>query len=86
MLGGNKILIEEQDTRVFLDFGTSFGLAKRYFDEFRQPRKFNDILVLLEFDLVPDLKGLYRCDYMEHCGFALELRASCRHGTGVSSL
>jgi ribonuclease J len=38
-IGGNKILLEDQDTRVFLDFGMSFSLANEYFDEFMQPRK-----------------------------------------------
>jgi len=66
-IGGNKILLEDQDTRVFLDFGMSFGLANQFFDEFMQPRKCNGILDLLEFGLLPNLEGLYRCDYLDHC-------------------
>ena len=66
-VGGNKILLEDQDTKIFLDFGMSFSLANKYFDEFLQPRKCNGVFDLMEFDLLPDLKGLYRCDYMEHC-------------------
>jgi ribonuclease J len=66
-IGGNKILVEDQDTRLFLDFGMSFSLANEYFDEFMQPRKCNGILDLLEFGLLPDLNGLYRCDYLSHC-------------------
>jgi ribonuclease J len=66
-IGGNKILLEDQATRVFLDFGMSFSLANQYFDEFMQPRKCNGILDLLEFGLLPNLEGLYRCDYLEHC-------------------
>ena len=31
-IGGNKILLEDQDTRLFLDFGMSFSLADQYFD------------------------------------------------------
>jgi ribonuclease J len=69
-IGGNKILLEDQDTRVFLDFGMSFSLANQYFDEFMQPRKCNGILDLLEFGLLPDLKGLYRCDYLSHCNLS----------------
>jgi ribonuclease J len=26
-IGGNKVLVEDQNTRLFLDFGMSFGLA-----------------------------------------------------------
>jgi ribonuclease J len=66
-IGGNKILFEDQNTRVFLDFGMSFSLANQYFDEFMQPRKCNGILDLLEFGLLPNLEGIYRCDYLDHC-------------------
>jgi ribonuclease J len=66
-IGGNKILVEDEDTQLFLDFGMSFSLANQYFDEFMQPRKCNGILDLLEFGLLPNLEGLYRCDYLEHC-------------------
>ena len=37
-LGGNKILLEDKDTKVFLDFGMSFGKRGAYFDEFMSPR------------------------------------------------
>ncbi len=66
-IGGNKILLQDRDTRLFLDFGMSFSLANQYFDEFMQPRKCNGVLDLLEFGLLPDLDGLYRCDYLDHC-------------------
>ncbi len=54
-IGGNKILVEDRSTRVFLDFGMSFSLANQFFDEFMQPRKCNGMLDLLEFGLLPDL-------------------------------
>ncbi len=66
-IGGNKILLEDQGTKIFLDFGMSFSLANCYFDEFMQPRKCNGVFDLIEFGLLPNLKGLYRCDYMGHC-------------------
>lgn len=66
-IGGNKILLQDLDTRVILDFGMSFSLANQYFDEFMQPRKCNGMLDLLEFGLLPDLEGIYRCDYLDHC-------------------
>ena len=66
-IGGNKILLKDQNTKIFLDFGMSFSQANKYFDEFMQPRKCNGVFDLIEFDLLPDLKGLYRCDYMGHC-------------------
>ena len=37
-VGGNKILLEDKDTKIFLDFGMSFGKRGAYFDEFMGPR------------------------------------------------
>jgi ribonuclease J len=75
-IGGNKILFEDQDTRLFLDFGMSFSLSNQYFDEFMQPRKCNGILDLLEFGLLPNLEGIYRCDYLDHCKLPSEETSS----------
>ena len=66
-IGGNKILLEDGKTRVFLDFGMSFKQANRFFDEFMQPRKLSGVSDLIEFGLLPNLECLYRCDYLEHC-------------------
>lgn len=57
-IGGNKILLEDQDMRVFFDLGMSFSVANQYFDEFMQPRKCNGVLDLIEFGLLPNLDGL----------------------------
>jgi len=65
-IGRNKILLEEGVTEIFLDFGMSFDQAGKFFSEFLQPRKCNGIGDFLEFSLVPDLKGLYRMDYLKH--------------------
>ncbi|MBN2518418.1 MAG: MBL fold metallo-hydrolase [Candidatus Altiarchaeota archaeon] len=67
-VGGNKILVKEGKTKVFLDFGMSFSTAGRYFDEFLQPRKCSGVLDLFEFGLLPKIEGIYRQDYLEHCG------------------
>lgn len=67
-IGGNKILLEDRGTKIFLDFGMSFNQAGKYFSEFLQPRKCNGIGDFLEFGLIPDLKGLYRRDYLKHIG------------------
>ena len=67
-IGGNKIIVEDGDTKIFLDFGMSFNQAGKFFSEFLQPRKCNGIGDFLEFGLLPDLKGLYRRDYLKHMG------------------
>lgn len=65
-IGGNKILLEDKDARIFLDFGMSFGQANKFFSEFLQPRKCNGLGDFIEFGLIPDLSGLYRLDYLKH--------------------
>ena len=67
-IGGNKILLEDQDTRIFLDFGMSFKRRGLYFEEFLMPRSANGIGDFLELNLVPDIKGIYREDLLEHYG------------------
>ncbi|MCW3983204.1 MAG: MBL fold metallo-hydrolase [Candidatus Bathyarchaeota archaeon] len=71
-IGGNKILLEDKDARVFLDFGMSFGTANRYFSEFLQPRKCNGLGDFFEFGLIPNLKGIYRQDFLKHMGIEKE--------------
>lgn len=68
-IGGNKFLVEDRGTRVFLDFGNQMGREKDYFSEYMQPRTFNGMGDLFEFGLLPRLKGLYRRDYARHMGF-----------------
>jgi len=65
-IGGNKILLEHKDTRIFLDFGMSFKQASLYFSEFLQPRKCAALTDFFELGLLPDIEGLYRGDYLRH--------------------
>jgi len=67
-IGGNKILLEDKDTRLLLDFGMSFNQSGKFFSEFLQPRKCNCIEDLMMTGLLPDLKGVYRLDYLCHQG------------------
>ena len=43
-VGGNKILLEDKGTKVFLDFGMSFGRVGKYFEEYVKPRTSNGIV------------------------------------------
>ena len=67
-IGGNKILLEDQDTRIFLDFGMSFRQSGMYFSEFLMPRNCNGLGDYFETGLLPDIKGVYRQDYLRHMG------------------
>lgn len=67
-VGGNKILLEDKDTKVFLDFGKSFSRRAKYFEEYLKPRQSNGIIDFLTTGLVPDIEGVYRDDLMEKAG------------------
>jgi ribonuclease J len=58
-IGGNKILLEDTDTKVFFDFGQSFTMGEAYFMDWLSPRRVNGIGDYLEFNLLPRVKGLY---------------------------
>ena len=68
-IGGNKFLIEDRGTRLFLDFGMQMGKYNQYFAEFVNPRSCNALGDLFEFEMLPKLKGLYRRDYAKHMDF-----------------
>jgi len=64
-IGGNRILIEDKDARVFLDFGMSFSKCGAFFEEYLKPRYsctgFKDLLTL---KLLPYIDGIYRADLL----------------------
>jgi ribonuclease J len=74
-IGGNKILLEDRGTRIFIDFGMSFSQNGKYFSEFLTPRKCNGVLDFIKTGLLPDLIGLYRLDYLRHMGRKREDRS-----------
>ncbi len=61
-IGGNKLLLEDGDWQVMLDFGLSFGALERYFEEFLTPRAAHGLSDYLQTGLLPPLEGLYRAD------------------------
>jgi ribonuclease J len=67
-IGGNKILLEDKGTKVFIDFGLQMGKAGQYFAEFLNPRNLSGMGDLFEFNLLPRLEGIYRKDYAKHMG------------------
>ncbi len=73
-IGGNKILLEDEDTHMLLDFGMSFSKSSLYFSEFLQPRKCNCLEDFISVSLLPKLKGVYREDYIKHAGWPKEER------------
>ncbi|MBP0133997.1 MAG: MBL fold metallo-hydrolase, partial [Nitrosarchaeum sp.] len=68
-IGGNKFLVEDKGTKVFMDFGMSFSAENQYFSEFLKPRGANSLTDLIELGILPRVEGLYRTDYARHMGF-----------------
>lgn len=58
-IGGNKILLQDKQTRIFLDFGQSFNFGADYFTSWLEPRRINGLGDLFEFGLMPRIAGLY---------------------------
>ena len=58
-IGGNKFVLEDRGVRVVLDFGTGFSDGSDYFDSSISPRGVNGAGDLFEFDLLPQIAGLY---------------------------
>ena len=67
-VGGNKILLEDKGTKIFIDFGKSFAKIGTYFQEFVQPRKSNGLGDYIDLGMLPDINGLYRNDLVAHYG------------------
>jgi len=62
-VGGNKILVEDKETKVLLDFGMSFAERDRFYsDPWLSPRNERD---LLEFGILPQIEGAYIFDQRE---------------------
>ncbi len=63
-IGGNKVLLEHEGSRIFLDFGMSFGNKGAFYEEFLQPRTNNGLRDLMELGITPKIDGIYRGDLL----------------------
>ena len=63
-IGGNKILLESREGRVFLDFGVSFASKRRFFGGYLRPRSLNLLHTYISSGIIPRLKGIYREDLL----------------------
>jgi ribonuclease J len=61
-IGGNKILLEDEDRRLLLDFGFPYKRHKLFYEEYLKPRSGAGLLDPLAMGLIPPLEGLYRDD------------------------
>jgi len=62
-IGGNKILLKDENTAIFLDFGKNFGRERQFYDEpYLSPREEKHLIYL---GILPEIKGLYKKDDIE---------------------
>ncbi|HIQ29900.1 MAG TPA: MBL fold metallo-hydrolase [Candidatus Caldiarchaeum subterraneum] len=65
-IGGNKVLIESGDSRVFLDFGMSFSAKRRFFGTFIQPPSFALVNDYLLTGVIPSIRGIYKRELLRY--------------------
>ena len=65
-IGGNKIKLNLDSTSLFLVFVMSFSQNGKFFREYMNPRTGNKLGDCLKMGLLPDIKGIYREDYLRH--------------------
>lgn len=59
-IGGNKILLQDRDTKVFFDFGMSFSMKKKFYSPpFLSPKSEKS---LQELEILPKISGVYKFD------------------------
>jgi len=68
-IGGNKFLVKDKDTTLFMDFGMSFSEEGQFFSQFMGARGSNALTDMFELGILPKIKGMYRRDYAKHVGF-----------------
>ena len=61
-IGGNKILLQDGDNKVWLDFGLNFGRMGKYYEEYLKPRSCLGIYEPIQMGLLPPISDLYRSD------------------------
>jgi ribonuclease J len=61
-IGGNKILLEDDGRKLFLDFGYPYSKYRIFYEEYLKPRPGAGLLDLLVMGLLPPIEGIYRAD------------------------
>jgi ribonuclease J len=61
-IGGNKVLLEDDKGKLFLDFGYPYSKYRLFYEEYLKPRAGAGLLDLLVMGLLPQLEGIYRTD------------------------
>ncbi|MDO9537652.1 MAG: MBL fold metallo-hydrolase [Thermoplasmata archaeon] len=68
-IGGNKILVESEETRIMLDFGARMGFESTFFSEFVDARTNTSLRDRLIIGAMPFIPGIYRSDKIQPLGW-----------------
>jgi ribonuclease J len=71
-IGGNKILVEDRDARIWLDMGATFGFGSQFFVEYLTARKRFGLRDYFALNLLPKLPGLYSQEMLTPAAFPYE--------------
>jgi len=71
-IGGNKILVEDGDARIWLDMGATFGFGSEFFVEYLTARKRFGLRDYFGLNLLPKLPGLYSHEMLTPADFPYE--------------
>src|SRR5213594_304365 len=71
-IGGNKVLVEDRDARIWLDMGSTFDFGSEYFVEYLTPRERFGLRDYFALGLLPKLPGLYGADWLDRAGLPHE--------------
>lgn len=61
-IGGNKILLEDGEKKLFFDFGRNFGAEGEFYEEFIQPKTLAGLYEHVQMGFLPPFRDLYRDD------------------------
>src|SRR2546421_12987380 len=67
-IGGNKVLVEDRDARIWLDMGATFDFGSEYFVEYLMPRERFGLRDYFALGLLPKLPGLYGAEGLDPSG------------------
>lgn len=83
-IGGNKILLSDADTKIFMDFGISYGLNSQYLSEFLKLRDGAGLKDYFALGMLPKLKGIYNLNIADKTEDFFDPQQSSINGILVS--
>ena len=72
-IGGDKILLEDGDTKLWLDFGMNYSQWGKFYEEYLKPKACMGLYEPIQMGFVPPVCDLYRSDLVS--SLALDLTA-----------